>query len=71
MVAHPEKTAALTMQDRELTAAIQALHEETPPTPAQLLAELQADLPHWSDEELLAAHAEGLRRGIPGFEARP
>jgi len=53
-------------------------HFEPPPPPepeddddpAALLSVLIADLPAWSDEELLAAHAEGLRRGIPGFTAR-
>lgn len=70
MAAHPQKTAQLVDRDRDLTAAIDALAPTTPPTPAQLLAELVADLPHWSDEEILAVHAEGLSRGIPGFEVR-
>lgn len=44
-----------------------AEEEETPLSPADTLALLEDDLPGWSDLELLAAHAEGLRRGIPGF----
>ena len=39
-------------------------------TPAELLAELIADLPGWSDDEFLAVHAAGLAKGIPGFVER-
>ena len=70
MAAHPQKTAQLVDRDRDLTAALEAMAPTTPPTPAPLLEELRADLPHWSDDEILAVHAEGLRRSIPGFEAR-
>lgn len=70
MIAKPEHTARLVAQDVELTSAIKALPAGDDVTPAEMLAMLIAGLPDWSDEEMLAAHAEGLRRGIPGFAPR-
>lgn len=45
---------------------------EMPPemTPDEALAVLDAALPGWSDDLILAVHAEGLRRAIPGFVPR-
>ena len=70
MMAHPDKTARLVGQDKELTAAIDAMEPKEEPTPAEILEILVAELPRFSDAELLACHAEGLRRGIPGFVER-
>jgi len=57
-------------EERAIMRELETLSPTTPPTPAELMAELVADLPNWSDAEILAAHAEGLRRGIPGFMER-
>ena len=44
--------------------------DDTPLTPTEALAMLEQDLPRWSDTLILAVHAEGLRRAIPGFVVR-
>ena len=61
---------ALLQRDREIVDELARLAEERDPTPEELLDALEADLPGWSDREILAVHAEGLRRGIPGFSRR-
>ncbi len=64
------KTKLLSVE-RDLMVELETYDPDDEPTPEQILEELIEGLPDWSDEELLAAHAEGLRREIPGFVERP
>ncbi len=44
--------------------------EQGPLTHEEACTLLEQDAPDWSDRQLLIIHAEGLRRGIPGFVER-
>lgn len=60
----------LLQTERELMTELRGMDDERPQSAAEILADLEADLQTWSDAEILAVHAEGLRRLIPGFSAR-
>jgi hypothetical protein len=73
-VAGDSAFSLLNREERYMLEQIRAEEERLrsirEPTPEELLALVLEDLPRWSDAELLAVHAEGLRRGIPGFGPR-
>ena len=64
------RTKLLTVE-RDIMTELELYSRSGPMSPEEVLAALEAGLPTWSDTELLAVHAEGLRRGIPGFTERP
>ena len=56
--------------ERDLMTELSQFSDDRPMSYNEILEALAGQVPGWSDDMLLIAHAEGLRREIPGFTER-